>query len=339
MNLTIDEIRAITCGTVSVTEEQDGMHFYRFTPEQMELYKKRDAAFYDKCYASAGIRLRFSTDSRTLFLRLCVTPQSGSRTFFGVDIFVNGKCVDTVENYSDLDLSGDYTAVPAYTGEFSKNIRLGRGEKEVCILLPWNMHTVLKSLALDDSATLTPVKPTRKLLCFGDSITQGYDALCPSNRYTSQLADWLDAEEFNKAIGGEVFFPELANTKESFIPDYITVAYGTNDFSKIPYESFLQNCKDFYENLSRTYPQSRIYAITPIWRKDYEKDTDFPDFFAVKKHIEQVAAHLPKVRVIDGFHLMPHHEKYCSDLYLHPSDKGFKKYAKNLIKQIKKQKK
>ena len=28
-----------------------------------------------------------------------------------------------------------------------------------------------------------------KLLCFGDSITQGYDALHPSNRYAAQLAD------------------------------------------------------------------------------------------------------------------------------------------------------
>lgn len=337
MNLTTDQIRAIACGAVSVAEEHDGVRFCRFTPEQMELYRERNEDFYNKCHASAGIRLRFSTDSKKLFLRLSVTPQSGSRTFFGIDIFVNGKCVDTIENYSDLDLSGDYTAVPATTGEFSKNVRLGKGDKEVCILLPWNMHTVVKGILLDDGATLTPVKPTKKLLCFGDSITQGYDALCPSNRYTSRLADWLDAEEFNKAIGAEVFFPALANTKESFVPDYITVAYGTNDFSKNPYDLFLQNCKAFYENLSRNYPQSRIYAITPIWRKDYEKDTDFPDFFSVKKYIEEVVSDLPNVTVIDGFDLMPHHEKYCSDLYLHPNDKGFKKYAKNLIKQLKKQ--
>lgn len=338
MKLTVDQIRAIACGAVSVEEEQNGAHLYRFTPEQMALYQQKKPEHYRKTLSTAGIRLRFCTNSEKLFIRIHVTDQGGTRRFFGVDIFANGKCVDTIENYSEVDLSGDYTAVSVPTGEFSKKVRLGRGQKEVCIYLPWSMNTVIKDLILDDDATLIPVKPTKKLLCFGDSITQGYDALCPSNRYTSILSDWLDAEEFNKAIGGEFFFPELANTEESFIPDYITVAYGTNDFARCQYSVFLQNCKEYYENLSRTYPQSRIYAITPIWRKDHEKDTDFPDFFSVKKHIEAVAANLPNVTVIDGFDLMPHHERYCSDLYLHPNDKGFKKYAKNLIRQIKKKK-
>ena len=49
---------------------------------------------------------------------------------------------------------------------------------------------------------------------------------------TARLADALGAEEVNKAIGGECFFPELAATKEDFQPEYITVAYGTNDWSR-----------------------------------------------------------------------------------------------------------
>lgn len=336
MNLTIDQIRAVTCGAVSVTEEPDGIHFYRFSPEQMELYRQRSEGFFDKCHATAGVRLRFRTDSENLFLHLHLKPQSGSRNYFAVEIFKYGKCLDVIENFADADLPEDYTAIPLPTGDFSKKLRLGKGEKEITIFLPWNMHTTLKTLSLDDGAKVTSVKSPKKLLAFGDSITQGYDALCPSNRYISKLADALNAEEFNKAIGGEIFWPELANAKESFVPDYITVAYGTNDWSKITYKEFLENCKGFYKNLSRNYPDSKIFAITPIWREDYERLTDFPSFDSVADHIKTVTADLSNVMVIDGFDFVPHRTKYYADLRLHPNDDGFKKYAKNLWKQIKK---
>lgn len=335
MNLTTEQLRAVACGAVSVAEEQDGVHFYRFSQEQMELYKKEKADLYGRTLATAGVRLRFRTDSEKLFLQIHVTPQPGTtRRFFGIDIFKNGKCIDTVENYSEADLSGDYTAIQVPTGDFSKNVYLGKGEKEICIYMPWSMHTVIKTFALDDGASVIPVKPSKKMLCFGDSITQGYDALCPSNRYTSQLADLLDAEEYNKAIGAEVFFPALAASKEDFVPEYITVAYGTNDFFRSTRDVFLKDCAEFYQTLSRLYPESKIFAITPIWRKDHEMETDF-SFFLVKERIEEVASQLPNVTVIDGFDLVPHDERYYSDLRLHPNDKGFNKYFKNLAKHFK----
>lgn len=335
MQLSLEQIRSVACGAVSVAEEQDGIHLHRFTREQMDLYETRDPKFYSRTHSTAGIRLRFRTDSESLLFHACMTPQNGSRKYFAVEIFKNGKRIDTIENYSDADLSGDYTEVVVPTGEFSKNVQLGKGEKEICIYLPWNMNAVIKSLSLDEGATVIPVKPGKKLLCFGDSITQGYDALCPSYRYTSQLADLLNAEEFNKAIGGEIFWPELSNTKEAFVPDYITVAYGTNDWSKIPYKEFQENCKPFYENLSRNYPESRIFAITPIWRKDWEKETDFPSFDSVEAQIKEAAEHLPNVTVVEGFDFVPHSEKYFADLRLHPTDLGFQKYAKNLWDKIK----
>ena len=32
---------------------------------------------------------------------------------------------------------------------------------------------------------------------------------------------------------------------------------------------FEKKCKEFYVTLSKNYPDSKIFAITPIWRKDY----------------------------------------------------------------------
>lgn len=335
MNLTVEKIRTITCGAVSVAEESDGIHFYRFTPEQMELYRHYDESIYDKTKSTAGVRLSFRTNSESLHLKAHLTPQSGSRRYYCFDVFVNGKKVAALRNYNPEELPDDYTETPLPVGEINETVSLGTGQKEVCIYLPWNMHVTLKALGLDDGETVEPVKYSKKIVCFGDSITQGYDALCPYNRYTARLADALQAEEFNKAIGGEFFWPTLAKTKESFTPDYITVAYGTNDWSKIPYAQFLKNCIEFYAALASTYPKSQIFAITPIWRRDHQRVTDFPSFDAVEKTIAEAIKSYKNITMIYGFDLVNHDEKFFADSYLHPNDAGFAKYAENLEKAIK----
>lgn len=45
MKLCIEQIRTITNGAVKVQEETDGVHFYRFTEEQMLLYKNKNLCF------------------------------------------------------------------------------------------------------------------------------------------------------------------------------------------------------------------------------------------------------------------------------------------------------
>ncbi|MBP3580252.1 MAG: SGNH/GDSL hydrolase family protein [Clostridia bacterium] len=179
------------------------------------------------------------------------------------------------------------------------------------------------------------MKPEKKLIAYGDSITHGYDALRPSNRYIAKLADMLGAEEYNKAIGGERFFPELAKLKDAFVPDYITVAYGTNDWSCMDEETFKHKCKAFYTNISQNYPEAKIFAITPIWRKDMSEYREFGDFRKVEQDIRSAVMDIKNVTVVSGFDFVPKDEKYFADLRLHPNDEGFGYQAENLYKEIK----
>ena len=208
------------------------------------------------------------------------------------------------------------------------------GEKEICIYFPWSVNGILKDLILDDGASVTPVKPKFKMLCFGDSITQGYDALYPSGKYTSLLADYLDAEEFNKGYGGDGFCPELIDTEEDFVPEYIFGAYGTNDWSCHTAENFDTYCKHFYKNLSEKYPSAKIYAISPIWRKDYATPRKFGDFLSVEDHIRDAVAEFENITFIPGFNLLEHDENLFRELSLHPNDDGFKQYFESLKKYI-----
>jgi len=339
MKLNLDQIKSITTGAVCVEKEDDKIRFHRFTDQQEILYGRGGAeqnkTFNLRCVASAGIRFWFKTNSQTLKLKFEIREGS-SRRYYSFDVFVNGKAVGYMDNFSSIPLPRNYTKVELPHGKAEKEFALGEGDKEVCVYFPWSVCPLLEELSLEEGAYVIPVKPSKKLLVFGDSITQGYDARRPSVRYASQLADKLQAEEFNKGIGGEVFIPALAEIKEDFAPDYITVAYGTNDWSKKTEEDFKVRCKAFFTALSQNYPDAKIFAITPIWRSDYKEKRAFGPFENVERLIREAVSPYQNITVISGFDLVPKSEDYFADLRLHPNDNGFVHYADNLYNKIRK---
>lgn len=334
MKLDIEKIKEITTGASVIKEEDSYICLNRFTEEQERLYKSVSEEFYVKSFSTAGVKFSFRTDSKSLFIKIRTSPFS-PRRYFSVDVFADGNPVGFIDNFSDTELLRDYTNSDYPLGDFSKTFEFVDGIKEVRVHLPWSMITVIEEISIDDGAFIEGIKPKKKLLAFGDSITHGYDALRPSNRYIARLSDLLCAEEFNKAIGGERFFPELAKLKEDFIPDYITVAYGTNDWFHVDEETFKQNCAAFYLNLASNYRNSKIFAITPIWRKDMNEKRIFGDFRNVERDIREAVAGIDNITVISGFDFVPKDEDYFADLRLHPNDAGFEHYAKNLFDKIK----
>lgn len=333
MKLSFNQIKEITTGAVRMQEENEMLLLKRFTQEQEELYKVTNQNFYDKTFSTAGIKFQFKTDSKNLFLRL-KTMISSSRKYFSVDVSVNGKLIGCIDNFSDMELPQDYLWMEFPLGDYSKNFQLGEGEKNVCVHLPWSVKTLIEEISIDDNAFIEAVKPKKKLIAYGDSITHGYDSLRPSNHYITKIAELIDAEEFNKAIGGECFFPELAKLEDSFVPDYITVAYGTNDWNCMDEETFKYKCKSFYMNLSQNYPDTKIFAITPIWRKDMNGQTAFGEFGKVEENIINAVDDIENITVISGFEFVPKDEKYFADSRLHPNDEGFESYAQHLYKAI-----
>jgi lysophospholipase L1-like esterase len=257
------------------------------------------------------------------------------RQFFSVDVYIDGKPVGYLDNFDPAQMPRDYVAVEAPSGQFQKEFDLGKGSKTVTVFLPWNKKLTLQSMTLDDGAMLEPVKPEKKILFFGDSITQGYDAQRPAHRYAGQIARTLGAEEFNKAIGGECICPELVAARDNLDPDYILVAYGTNDWSKTDPETFTTNSKAFYAALAENYPQAKVFTLTPIWRSNLTTlNSKFDDFSQVEAIIREVTAPYENVTVVRGFEFVPHDLNYFSDYGLHPNDTGFDHYFENLCKAI-----
>lgn len=334
MKLTLEQIRSVTTGAVTVEQEPDGIHFYRFNKEQMACYQGQIVVLEQKILATAGIKLSFRTDSPSLTLGMDIRRRVG-RGYYALDVVVNGILVGSLDNFSQRELPEVYTDCGYVEGAGEGTFALGEGEKEVCIHLPWSVSIALRELSLEDGASLIPVIPPKKLLVFGDSITQGYDALRPSNRYIARLAKALNAQEYNKAIGGAVSFPELARARDEFDPDYIVVAFGTNDWRLDTEKNFLQRYPELMAAIQCNYPKAQVFAITPIWRGDMDERSSWGELSLVEQHIRRIVADFPNVTVISGFDLVPHERRWFADLHLHPNDAGFDHYCNNLWPKIK----
>ena len=117
---------------------------------------------------------------------------------------------------------------------------LGNGTKVVEICFPWSRAVTISGFTLDDGAAVVPVRRKYTMISYGDSITHGYDAEHPSLALSSALARMLDADNTNKAIAGDIFFPELLIPEEPITPDIVTAAYGTNNWNIQDKESVCQ---------------------------------------------------------------------------------------------------
>ena len=335
MKLSYEQLVSVTSGAVEFHDLEEGFCAYHFTAQQRNAYQIRSEVFNDSFYAkscgSSGITLRFRTNSPWLKLAVHIKSAS-SRQYFSVDVTADGKLVGSVDNFEMPAFGTNFTTMQAPMGDFAGEFSLGEGEKTVCVYLPWSVICTITALELADGASLVPVKYPKKLLAFGDSITHGYDALRPTNKYITQVAEALGMEEFNKAIGGEVFWPELAQMEDPFTPDLITVAYGTNDWRLLDYEVIKQTCESFFQNLRKTYPNVPVVAITPIWRADHSlAHKPFSLFPLISQIIRDTVDKIGNAYVVEGWELVPQDTNLYADLRLHPNDEGFVHYAKNLL--------
>ena len=334
MKLSLDQIKSITFGAVRVEEEADGIHFYRFTKEQEELYRTmREKSLLVKTFATSGICFRFRTDSAILSFCGQTTPGS-TRSYFSFELFVDGEKIGGVDNFVPESYPKGKPNVPFPLGEFSAEFELGEGEKVVELYFPWSVSAALRDVILSDGATVTPLPREKKFLIFGDSITQGYDALYPTNKPMTRLAAHLGAEEINKAIGKEIYFPELADTKENFVPDLIFVTYGSNDWNFSTKEEFDLHCQTFYDNLKKNYPDVPTFMITPVWRKDQVESRPLGPIESVTEFLKKIAEEDKNRHLIFGIDLVEPKEELFADLRLHPNDEGFSFYYENLLSQF-----
>ena len=328
MKLNFEQMTKITQGAVDIQEKDGVFNFFRFYEEEANATNTAIA----RC--TAGIELNFKTDATGLQLAVDISCVDTPRSYFAVDVFSDGELIGSIQNIKDEDCINDYPNKEYEVGNYNGVFNFGNGDKNIRIALPHSAICKITDIELVDASYIEPIKKKKRIIAFGDSITQGYDALHPSKTYAMRLAESFDAELINKGIGGECFKREIAETARVIKTDYITVAYGINDFTVFTQEEFTENCKGFISVLAEKYKDTPIFVITPIWSTLRGVKYKFGEVSDVDRIISEVCVPFTNIKVIHGWDLVPHEEKYFGDLYLHPNDEGFKHYFKNLKKEI-----
>lgn len=325
MQLSIDKIKEIALGVVRVEPIGESVGMFRFTREQEDLYREKSyPSFHKRTFATAGITLEFDTDSENLSLSVEMSAACDYRWFVH-SVFANEQRIGEITGF----IPENETAVA--TGSF----KLGEGVKRIRIVFPWNECSRIKNLELDDGAQVVPISKKRKILFFGDSITQGYTTWLPENSYASRIAHRLNANTINKAIGGTSYWPELAKTRDDFQPDMIVIAYGANDWNAKTENEFATDSKEFCRNLRDTYPKAKIVVLTPIWSNTRaEKQKDRWPFANLGSHLKELENIVENLTVIQGTDFVPEDIACFAEDQVHPNDIGFAYYAHNLQEKL-----
>ncbi len=326
MILNEKQLSEILTGALEVWTENGELRMSRFTRRQLAYYaEKNGGELLKKAYATAAMTLDFITDARRLSFDWWMREAS-SRRFYHFDFYVDGvMCGHFDAKRRDSEYRGHT--------EFA----IPEGTHRVTLYLPNLMATSLKNVTLEGATVLTPYKKPKSLLFFGDSITQGYDAVYPSMSYVNRVSELMNAQVLNQAVGSEIFDADVLDEALPFAPGLVVIAYGTNDWARCEsHDAFLAGASAFFSRVKRLFPRSEIVYISPIWRGETENEgSRVGEFFACARELLMLAEE-QGLDAVDGQTLVPHLSDFYSDLILHPNDLGFSFYTENLLKALKK---
>ena len=326
MLVNFNELKNAVFGACRIIEKDGAIEFYRFNAEQEKvIILNNDNVLdnYKKSLATSNVVIDFYSNTENLNIKFN-TKVATSQCACYVDVFIDGEIFihEGYNKYAD--------------GEIDLSIVLPKKEKRVTVYLPNLFRSVIKSFEIDNGATFKPYITDRNFLFIGDSITQGYTSEYPSGSYANKISRYFDAHSINHSIGGAFFNAELISEDIGVMPDVIFIAFGTNDWSKN--RDIKTTAPVFMDKLTEKFPNSKIIAITPIWRggiEDKEKET-LISFDEMQSFLKNLYSKYPSVFTVDGLPLVPRSSDYFISDVLHPNDKGFCEYADNLYGIVKK---
>ena len=310
--MTNRELQELWFGAYSFSETEEGwLQAFQHTQAQMEYFRAASDFWYNRSMAGTAKTLEFTTDAETVSFEYKIT-WTGSQDSF--ELAVNGLITE-IRYVKDLPEEGKL------------EWKLPAGEKDVIIYLPAEATVELRSCEID--GTYTPAKKNEKVLWLGDSITQGYGPMRSAMTYVSVANRLLNWDIINQGIGGYIYDKKSLMKMDSYMPDKIIVALGTNQFGC----EMMKDVEEYYETLIGLYGNTPVLCVTPLWRGDVPDG--FPTLKRFCENVKAIAGKYPNVKIVDGFTLVPHLPEYFRD-NLHPNALGCETYGRNLVEEIRK---
>ena len=281
--------------------------------------------------ATAGGRLRFRTDSRTVSLRFCLGEVFASANLTnlaaaGFDVY---ERKEGSWQFCGAVPPGDILDKEA-EGSFSFS---GEGVHEVLIHFPLYAKVKELWLGVEEGSFLCPA-PYRggSFVIYGSSITQGGCASRPGNAFASIVSRWLDMDYRNVGFSaGAKGEPLMADHLAELPCDAMVIDYDHN----APNAAYLNETHEpFYRRIRAARPDLPVvFMSAPRIRLDeeWEKRRDI-----VRKTYENALERGERVRFVDGSAVFPGawREECMGDQY-HPGDLGMTAMADGLARALK----
>ena len=282
---------------------------------------------------SAGVRVRFKTDSKTIGIKAtmkCINdmghmPRSG---YAGFDLYT---VQDNTEFFSgnifpDFQSSSLAKLFPA----FNK-----RENRELVIYLPLYSGVESLEIGIEPEASFAPATPYRinkPILYYGSSITQGGCASRQGTAYQGFISRWLNADFINLGFSGSAKGePEMAELIASREQSAFVLDYDHN----APNVEYLAATHDqFFQIFRDTQPTTPVVMVS---MPDFKNN---PDNIEVntqrrkiirKTYLAAQAAGDQQVFFVDGETLFGNDNvDACTVDRCHPNDIGFFRMAKGI---------
>ena len=317
MKLTYDQIKSVTIGSLWSEETENGLQFNKCTQKQIDAWHAISETLGNRAKTTSGVRLDFYTNSKELRFTCGNTGK--------YEVLINNLLRARYRVGKEIEVGAEIVC------PLCDPLGNPLEEARVTLCMPSHSYGTLKSVELDDGAYIRAHEYDCKLLMIGDSITQGWDTAYDTFSYAYILSRALNANSIIQGIGGAVFHEDTLDEID-FDPDIVTVAYGTNDFSKCQtFEEFNDHMTKFLDGIQKMYASKKVFVISPIWRG--KTDSAIGSFEACRAAIAD-AAEVRGMIHINGLDMVPPIPELFADEWLHPNALGFGFFGENVTREI-----
>ena len=309
-------------GAVSLQKTEDWVMPWRTPHPAHVLFPE---PLLERSAMPAGVRISFR--SNTTQVSGNIVPQNGAGM---LDLCCDGEHIDSI----DLQQKDRFT----FTG-------LAGGEKWIELWLPQFGQFQLRSLEIDDGATLEAFNDTRpRWITYGSSITQCRAAASPTQTWPGVVARTHGLNLTCLGYGGQCHLDAMVARMIRDLPaDYISMCLGINiqGASSLGPRAFRPAIIGAVQIIREKHPDIPIALMSPICCPPREENPNTVGFHLkrmreeVQAAAEALQAHGDtQVHYVDGLsvfgadfvHLLPDN--------LHPDAEGYRVMGKNFVNVV-----